>query len=563
MKSLRNNIKTENIIYTIFFFLLIIITYAFYKIQFEVNDDLGIMQFIAGYRTGKPELFPSIMSVLYSFPISKLYMWIETIPWFIIMFLFIDTVSVAVIFSVYVFSSKNKLISFLFFLAIYIGIIWYVMINITYTTVPALTIAATCLLAMYVTRCSEKLSYFLIVLFAVFSFLSTNIRMDDEMVLLPVLGYVLFGGFLLSKNRANKKKAIVLLFICLSIVVISHLVNNTYINNTGWKEFEKLRDERTEWKDYSHLSYEGNEDLYNSLGWDESIYELAENWCFIDEVINVDAFSKLNEEYRAQKQGNIFDINTLRNEFSYLIKEIPLVSVTAISWLGIILFALYELWKNKRSDLKYEYMYSIGFFFIFWAFIIYLCYFGRIPLRTINLSIIATIVPGLYSICILFEKIDCKLTKWYRLLIIVIFIIPTIFTGYKNIVNRSINSYDKINSVYKIINNNRENLYIYDRSMSASGDPFQVYADYDGPYNYIFWGGWLMHSPMQDEQIKKNNMDKLTLDYMLNDNCYFIGQEKYMTMLNKYYESRYENVVLNIESIGAEEYYVYSFRINQ
>ena len=62
--------------------------------------------------------------------------------------------------------------------------------------------------------------------------------------------------------------------------------------------------------DYPHDSFETNPELYETAGWDESVYQLVQHWCFMDDRITADSFRYIADN--SYEKAKDTDIGTIK-----------------------------------------------------------------------------------------------------------------------------------------------------------------------------------------------------------------------------------------------------------
>lgn len=537
----------------------IILTYIVFNVQAEGNDDPGMMQYISGFLTGKPDILPYTMGMPYTYLISRLYLLSTAIPWYGLAYVLINTVSVLVICQRFIRKNCTKE-DYFYFLCIYIAFFVYQLTNIQFTMVAGLAGTAA-IMIVYDMNEEKKNGIFDIVLAVIFSFFSYNIRFQCGLVALGVMIYCVLGNGILLKMWNEKQ--IICLFSCIGIMVISALSNKIYVNNTGWKEYADLNSERSYYMDVAGIEYDENEDLYESIGWDEDIYNLTNNWCFMDDSANRENFAILKLENQKRIADNapsagqrIWNFLSDVVEFARTLQgQIAILT----GWLLWILADFLHSIHSKKSENIRRLIYSIGFYAIAAALIMYLIFFKRYyNNRTVIMILSSCMIPSFRLSSINLKKIHKKKEKIVSIMLACgLFIL--VMGGLHMQKWRTIHTYDRWNNVYDYVLKHKDCIYVGDISMTLPADLFKTFTAEEAPTNYIFWGGWLADSPMAVNQLETNGLQDLTLEDMLDENKFFIGDTAYIDDLLPYYNKRFDNVTAEIY-YETDQFMVYGFR---
>lgn len=546
--------KTHYLLLTSF---VLILTYIVFGVQAENNDDPGMMQYISGFLTGKPDILPYIMGMPYTYVISRLYLLSTAIPWYGLAFVLINTGAVLIICEKCIKNNCTKE-NYFCFLCIYVSIFLYQLTNVQFTMVAGLAGTAA-IMIIYDMNEEKKIRIFDIVLAVIFSFFSYNIRYQCGLVALGVMVYCVLGNGILLKKWS--KKQIICLFSCIGIMVISALSNMIYINNTDWKEYVDLNSERSLYMDLAVIKYDENEDFYESIGWDEDIYYLTTDWCFMDDSANRENFAILNIENKKRMAENMVSVGQriwkILSDIVEFERTLRWQIAILVGWSLWILVDFLYLIHSKGPETIRKFIYSAGFYAIALALIMYLIIFGRYNSRTVIMILSSCLLPGfrLSSInlqCIHKEKKIVGITLAMGLFILAV-------SGLCKQKQRPIYTYDTWNSVYEYVLKHKDCIYVGDGSMILPNDLFKTFTPGEQPTNYTFWGGWLADSPMAANYLEANGLQDLKLADMLDDNKFFVGDTAYMDYLLSYYNKRFDDVTAEVY-YQTDQFTVYGFR---
>lgn len=535
----------------------IILTYIVFGVQAENNDDPGMMQYISGFLTGKPDILPYIMGMPYTYLISRLYLFSTAIPWYGVAYVLINTGAVLIICDIFMRNNCMRR-NYFYFLCIYISFFVYQLTNIQFTMVAGLAGTAA-IMIVYDMGEKEKIRIVDIVLVIIFSFLSYNIRYQCGLIALCVMIYSVLGkGILLKKWN---KKQIICLLSCIGVMAISAISNKIYVNNTDWKEYVELNSERSLYMDLPVIKYDEDEELYNSLGWDEDIFYLTTHWCFMDDSANRENFAILNLENRKRMADNTIPIGDkmwkLITDIVEFARTLQWQTAILVGWLLWILADLLHSIHGKKPENIGRLIYSIGFYIIAVALIMYLIIFGRYNSRTVIMVLSCCLIPSFR----LFSINRQNTYKKEKIVTIMLFlgVVILVTSGLGKQRHRNVYTYDMWSNVYDYVLKHKECIYIGDGFMTLPNDLFRTFTTEEQPTNYSFWGGWLADSPMAANFLETNDLQDLNLEDMLDDNKYFIGDTVYMDYLLSYYRKRFGDVKAEIY-YETDQFIVYGFR---
>lgn len=598
------------------------LTYLVFTVQYETNDDPGMMQFLSGYATKTPEIMPYAMGTLYSFFISRLYMLTAHIPWYICVHMVLNTTAVLTVCWVFVHGDKPdsaRLLSYLAFLILFFSVYWYSTVDMEFTTVPGFCGAAAVLLCVDVL--SDKTQRpgpkrIRIALMCVFFLFGYNIREQGGIVTLAVLLYTAAACVLLL--RAPWKTGAVCAALVLAAAAGSRLVNDAYIQATDWKDWMEYGATRNSWIDLYKLPYEGNEDIYANVGWGKEEFDLASHWCFLDDKCTLETFAYLTGQYKAaageggdasydageaarqsrQKSsapqtgtaaaeppaGGVlakaksilaFGIkklaNGVRNEGLFYLPRIlfnmlggaPGVILTLVTLVlgGGAFWNIGKAAPAVRQAALKRLIVAAGYYCGMLAGTGYLAYMGRQIDRARLLVLMLTAAP---AVCILASQ--CRPANGKKVLLgcmAAVSVFAAVSGGGK-IADRTIWQYEYSRELYRYGAEHPEDLYVLDNSNIDPADPWLTFTlGEESNCNCVFWGGFLAKSPMYDRMLANSGCENLNLVDMLEENRYFVGaagsEMAGRDMLAAYYNKKFDDVEYRLEE-ETDRFVVYCFR---
>ncbi|SDB38967.1 hypothetical protein SAMN02910298_01922 [Pseudobutyrivibrio sp. YE44] len=504
-------------------------------ICFQNNDDRTLMYFTAGYMTGHKEIGSVFGGFLWYGLIAFFYKIYDGIAWYTVLQLAAIAVSLICICSAYMKAAKKQwYLGIVTFAIILITIMFHFVTALQYT-VSAGIIGAAAVCLYYLSLKEDDVYNIWIVLSAVALVLSYEMRKQMGFVALSGLCIVAFTHFWSNRKRVIKTGiALILLF------AAAFVSNTVYENITGVADFNKYYKSAGTWNDYPHLSYEGNEDVYEAVGWDDTLFDLAEDWYFMDENVTIENFDKLNETYgdggvtfndRVQKAKDIIKSNMMSN--------IQTGMLIFVIFVGNILVII-----KKKADKRLACADLLTAMFIVAS--AYFLLKGRFPLRVYQALIYVYLIPAVMMLLDALadmEQLPFKLA-YPVLLAIMPFLLCNKFPEANvvkytyavcNDVNRA-KDISQAKSLDRYAIANHKNFYVYDFDLSLPVDPFLTYTDVM-PNNLALWGGWQYNTPEYWNQLEENDFSDgfYSKDFLQDNVCFCTRElpEKFVNYITK------------------------------
>lgn len=429
------------------------------------------------------------------------------------------------------------------------GFLFYPIANISFTIVPAVLGCGMigCIFLMKYMRSKRGRIAISIVSFLGYILLFMH-RQDTGFVLLCYFLlmwlYVLYSVYGL-KNGLKRFTAVSVLF---AAAAVSLMVSGQYaMDQQNGLEFVEYNAARAAYMDYPHDSYLDHKKIYQDVGWDETLYKLVSNWCFMDDRINAESFRYLTENSRAAVLSMQETMkNTLRSAFlgeeNQLLLLIWCVSFIPFCF-AFILFKKFDVWiffvlNNLGSLLLIGYQAAQGRL-IYRSLIVVL-----LPAFFINLLLslehgevfmgCMKRMPCIKHINIAFE-IRCRLSNAPLFISKGIFYLCMIACGI-GILKQDFNDgreFEKMSVINRCsiidgyVLDNLDHVYITFPGIRYDLNPKLFHAD-AVPINTIDWGGSGYHSKGYRAGLEKNGISKLDGDVFRQDHVYFISSENLM-----------------------------------
>ena len=515
-------------------------------ICFQNNDDKVLMYLTAGYTTGTPEAGTVFGSFYYYGIIALFYRLYSGIAWYTVFELAMVATSLWIIANSLMGNSnttnKAKLLGVITFIIMFLFCFMHFSTALQYTATAGLVAgAAACSLISSME--SEKLINTQFVIAIIMLVMAYGIRKQFGLVGLAAVLIILFFEFFgESKKQVVKKTAIIIV-----TMAVAYTSNAIYEKATGIADFNEYYAQAGTWIDYPHLPYEEDVNgVYESVGWDETLYNAASNWFFMDENLTTENFETIINAY----EGTSLSAKDYIKRAYNLILPSMVVNLQVVIWIALLILTNILAIKkliNKKA------IFTIDALFGMFALVsIYFLIQARFPMRAYQALVFIFFIPSVVKMINELGKADNKkplitTTCLMALIMISGFILKpeTNMVKYTYTVAHDVYREADIaqsNSLESYVIAHPDNMYIYDLSLALPADPFTVYKN-GVPKNLVFWGGWVYNTPMYWKQIHANGFDTLFIDQFVGGNVYFCGTEVSHTLID-YVTVRNPNVTV-------------------
>ena len=475
LKKMLLNSNTHIILITLAFFL---IFNLFFQIKYEQVDDLGIMNLISG-SDGHYSIYGVFIHPVLCTIILLLFKTGININWYSIVLLVIQFISFTIIGIVLTKKSKKLgIFLYIIFMLIYYSKMLY---YLQYTSIAALAMTAGILAILYFIDNMENNKKFFIT-GIIFVVIGTMLRQKSIIITLPFLIlYVLYYIII------NKKK-IYIKYLCITIISIMLVFATHYAIyncNPIYNYYLKFCDLQSYFLDFNSISYEGNEELFQKVGWTANDVDVFYTYSFADEnVYNVNTLQTLKDNLN--KQDDIGILKRIENTLIQFIKEANDIYKIPVIFLLLITIFCFINHKDKilvLFVLLLTFGLHCGFIFI-----------ERQMFRVVISSYIVGSAIMLYLLPIKNEKESKKYfyTKLITTILLSIFSVSIIKDMYIQASMYDKENYKIYKEVIEYANNNKENVYLFTVLLR---DRFLAYSVYekipDNTYsNLRQLGGW-------------------------------------------------------------------------
>lgn len=515
-------------------------------ITFFDNDDLNVAWALAGYRSGSPSFAHPFINCITAFLVSGLYTILPQLPWWLLVQLFAVLLGMAAVFASLLKAGYRNDVPLLLPLALIAvfgaGLYFYGIVLVTFTLSSAVIGAGAAALVLAADgRDAKKTQRGYLTLAVVLLAGSLLVRNSSG-----IAAACFAGGALIyraveaakSGEHATAKRMLRYLGAAAAVVVALACVNAIGRGTQNPEGFVAYDEARASFMDYPHDAYGENPELYESVGWDETLCSLVNSWFYMDERVTTDAFNVVVQGSKHAQMGFRERISNGWTVLETFLGKYPLAiyigGVVGVGWLAALgLFLI-----NRKRVLPF--VAASAFLLGTGALIAYLCYAGRINLR-VWMSVCIPAASAIWlSALALWQTEQRTRTRIVRGLIVCAAAAVSLGLGYK--VFRTVMSYEsddmlsRSQAVVQYALDHPENVYIRDVYAANNVDALSVYPD-EKPTNLIDWGGCDMNTAAREAQLSVNGLDGTYADDLFRmDGVYYIGDldDRYVALFTEY-----------------------------
>lgn len=572
-------------------FLLIGLTRGF---VFETVDDYNVMMTLSGDKTGQPFWQVTFFNSIAGLILSGLYRLVPIVQWYSVMQIALLFVSECVICALIIEKCQKQRRSVTLATALYVFVfvvaLLYPTRRLQFTTTSGVLGMAACASLFsideeffgqraFVSRVSQACLLLLgsfvvrrsagICISAFFLIGLIRIALDMRGVYRDKAQYrhELFG---FARN--------VLVYALIALVFVAgHLVILRYGANAGYPDYDKWR---AQYQDHPHAAYEGNESLYDSVGWSKEEYDVAQKLIYMGDYISEDAFETLatSKETQAVQKGFLealrMGLSVIKNH-----KAARGLMALLLSLFVSVFILIGQCPRFFKRDAVAVASYGFAACAMAVLLALYLCLSGRWMLRLFQVVALPCLSILLFTVIEMLSFYEVQQGRHgasarYAAPILVIFVVGWVlgwgFNVAENLdeamVPNDRYTIAQMRSVEQYAIDHPDDVFIHDYSISNtydSYDPFRVYVG-KKPTNLIVSGGSYTYTAAYYEQLKINSLESLTGDTLLRDNVYYISDRtrangSYLASMTEYLRSEYGNVTVQVVDELKNNAAVYKF----
>ena len=299
---------------------------AVQQITYLTNDDNAIAYTLAGYHTGTPAPYALFINCLLGYFVSALYAASPAVPWWAVLQLLCIAYAMTVIGACILRTGAKRgvplLVSGALFAALLLLLMLQPVVELTYTVTAAILGAAGIALVLAAADNTNAKSRIMLDVLGALTVLGAFLYREET-------GYAVLCYFFAAcayraaaalfgakdkepmpvpqvkspqgdrdglRQRRRALAGVGVLFVvtvacCFGALLFNNAMQTSY-HGQPYRTFFAYRERFT---DYPRDSYAQNPALYHSVGWDEPLYNLADDWCFLDARINAGTLQAITE----------------------------------------------------------------------------------------------------------------------------------------------------------------------------------------------------------------------------------------------------------------------------
>ncbi len=517
------------------------------EMSYLTNDDSGIQSALSGFLTGEPYPYHQFINIIISFPIAGLYQVLPNIQWWYVYSLTDMAIGIFLVqFFIIRIASKGKHSLFVIFgiLAFLdIGFFIYPIANVSFTIVPAILgtgiVAGLLWLSESDNNNHRRLIFFCIVVGYILLF--AHRRQTG----LALLCYILLAFLYYYVSTSKNLKETIIKFVVTAgvfILITGSLtaLDSTVQNNHNGGDFVAFNSARIQFMDYPHDTYSEDPELFKEIGWDEDTYNLATEWCFLNEDVTTDnlAYISSNSVYTTASENILFLLEQIYHDKQCMaIILLYLASVIIGIFLVIVHF-------NKKT-LLFLILNNVGTGLL----LLYQILTGRAMYRSIMVVLLPAFLINV--ILSLQQEVDGKMGKPLYAGFIILGMIclnPILMADFDEEWNASIvSTKEKYNIIENYLDEHQNDFYIREtKGITENIDPSFLK---NTTSNCMGWGSSSWYSAIYYAQLKNNGIAELNESTFKQCNVHFISKTNALS------ESYYDD--------GADEFAMFYRKLQE
>jgi len=536
---------------------------------YGTNDDALISSISNGQLTGNPNGHLIFLNPLISFPISWLQHINDDINLYINFLTFVVTISFATVLGLIQIkeniSFQNRIVSLVLWSISCITFVSWFSLSPTYTGASIFAAGTSvCFAIMYLSNevSKDKSRYLLLVSFLIIFFISISIRLESLYIIIFFLLIVLVPKYFFSKIYL--RNFLIIIFATFLIVLTNIAVEKIVYNQNNWKEYYETNQLRH--KIQLREPERKLESTYSEIGWDKETYDLFTRFILIDQ-------NKMNSE----NLSRVLEV-TNENQFIVLLQNFTvkkIVDNTKLAfapwtWL-VMLFALivvlniFNFYRNPKiwEFISQLVLFTLGIPLLF----LYLATSYHLPER-ISVNILGGVALILLPISSQYRVIPSKRKKIFLISQILIAIVGSMF--YLQRFQIELKARQELYLAWRSVGEQqRISLSSLPEEIKVIGSASSIKSDWQNPYtnfeslderNKSFVLGWHNLSPVWNEGVKKMNFNSNDLyANLLENNVYWATNKDDFMTVKEYLTKKFgkEISIEDLGPIGYDQYHYY------
>lgn len=505
-------------------------------IDYMTNDDNGIAFELAGYKTGSPYPYAMFINFLYGMLVSALYTLVPSVAWWGVLQVIELAVSGTILLWCVLKTGEDNDRPFFVRLVVCGILLVFIFlrctVRLTYTTTAAVMGASGVALLLTASKAKTKGARIISDLIAftqiVFAFL---IREETGFAILcfaflAVL-YRIFSESLISSDKSSIRKnlrSVGVTFLAVLVLIGAAFAGNNRMKVTvNGEEHMTYFAVRERFTDYPRDSYYENPALYEQAGWNENVYNLANDWCFLDERIDAESLDLITTNSVHTDKIGLFDAVRMTAETFDESKQDVLLCEGVLCLLLIAGYSFLTNGHRGGAELLTMLLAVLGCAVLCF----YLSFTGRAPMRALR----TVLIPTSVVLAVLFfrvplpdqKKMHRAATKFITVLAVLAVLLGGVMTARELRNSGASWSNGKSRALYAYTAEHRENVYIRDAYSFSDQDVFTTYTEETMPINLLSWGGCGMRSESYRQNLSYLGIDPDDKTFFLDDNVFFVA----------------------------------------
>lgn len=493
------------------------------NVRFATFDDTPILHAFLGYESGVPAHFNIYVHGLLAWPLYWLSCAFPQIAWF-------GWMQMALLYIACLVIVKSLLQCFVkhdwpIWLGITFAALFLLVLALDYVTVLSFTLTAALLGAAAVLQMfsieHDQPRRVIIGMAGSLALLALAYALR-QVTALPILAFLGLAFLCIFAEEYGLGKAAKR---CIRPLVISLvMVAAVLAVLIGWRAWEVQTSSAQEylaWQDANAEIYDyyglGSvpDEAFDLVGWDDATIAMAQQWCFLDSELSIDAFETLTDYMHTHDASTLMDrlqsamhtLRTLVTKYRLYVRTFALpFCIGALACIG-------ACFKRKGRFLLL--LSLLGCAAMLGGLLFYLAYAGRLPIR-------AALMAVLPASAFLFARLPAGMPhrRSGRSLLAVTLALSIAITGWcMGDLLRDVRkdpyaskAPSAIESLEAYALKHPDTLFIYDSTVISSDiRPFPTYPD-GVPTNITYWGGWGLRSPESIAQFARYGIDLMQLN---------------------------------------------------
>ncbi len=474
------------------------------------NDDASIQATLSGANTGSPYPLHRFIGCLSSYAVAGLYALVPTVQWWYAYSMALLVVGMFLLSYGMLLRTEDRGVPLPLGVGLAVlvncALTMYSVSRMNFTTVP--TILGTGVLAWYVSTPRRRDVRVTIGAVALYVLALSHRDASAE-----VLACFLALGALYAAVSSNGfgvgalKSVAPLVCALVAVTVVFVPASKSIQASATTPQFQSFNHARVRYMDYPHDTYDENPELYASVDWDRTLYELVTNWCFLDERVNAESLGYLSEH--STKEPVAAEPQSLRASIDGILDSPKQAKVCLACWaLAVLLSIAASAWRKDVVGAVAALL-NLG---ASGALLAYQFAQGRILYRSLYVVLLPACVLGML-VALGQGTSRRRLPAVAMPVALIVVLLPLSFLSMRGTFDRDETQAMRDSSqVEAAIANyaieHKPTLFIRHMGVSNCTDPGALYP-YDKPYNVCSWGGSQFASDSFAAKLAANGLDRL------------------------------------------------------